>query len=174
MVENLVRKSVSGLAFGAALVLANSFAYANGASNGNAVNIALSSTVANACSVATSTTSVTLGDLQVTPANNTPVANITEACNDRSGYTVSLQSANATSGSQLYLKGTTNATNTINYSLTYNSQSVSYANGTATITTATAPTGSTGVTKSLNITTPAGFYATDTYADTLTITLSAS
>ncbi|HEY3920367.1 MAG TPA: spore coat protein U domain-containing protein [Stellaceae bacterium] len=170
MIENFARKSIGGVAFAAALVLANSFAYA-----GNTVNIALSSTVANACSLATSTSSVTLGDLQVTPANNTPVATLTEACNDAAGYSVKLASANATSGSQLFLKGTTNATNTINYSLSYNNAAVTYSGGTATITTSTSPTTSaTGVTKSLNITTPAGFYATDTYADTLTITLSAS
>lgn len=179
MARKFVRGLVGGVsALALVLGLAASAAYAGTGgvtpSTGNAVNIKLTSTVADACSIGTSATSYSLGDLQQTPASGTTVATITEACNDPSGYTVTLTSANATSGNQLFLKGTTNASNVIDYTLSYGGQTVSYTGGSATLTTATAPTAQAGVQNALAISTTAGFYAADTYADTLTLTLKAS
>jgi len=108
MNRKLARKLFgSALAF-AALAFAGSAAQAqagNPASNGNAVHIALSSTVQNACSIATSTTAVTLGDVSVTQYNGT-IANLNETCNDLAGgYTVKLTSTNAGTGTAFYLAG---------------------------------------------------------------------
>ena len=174
--DSIFGRNLIGAALAAALVLTASAAEAgNPASNGNAVNIALSSTVQNACSLTTSTSSVSLGDLSVTPLTNSALATLTETCNDNAGYTVSLTSLNAgTNGSALFLKGnTTGNTDQINYSLIYNTSSVSFTSGTAALTTASAPTGSTGAQKTLAITTTPGAYHADSYTDTLTITLAA-
>jgi hypothetical protein len=177
MNRKLSRKLLgSTLAFGAALVFAGSAAQAGPqASPGNSVNISLSSTVQNACSIKTDTTAVTLGDVSATQFNGT-IAQLTETCNDLAGgYTVKLGSQNAgTGGTAFYLAGAnTSNTTHIPYTLSYNSAAVTLAGGTATISTGTV-TPPTGVTHPLALTTTVGSYTADTYSDLLTITLTAS
>jgi len=158
----------------AALACAASTAEAFTESNGNNVQIQLTSTVNNICSISTSTTgAVVLGDVTVTPFNGT-IATLTELCNALGGYKVTLTSLNAGNGNTLFLKPSS-ATNTeqINYSLTYGTAPVSFSGGSATLTTSHTPTGGTGVQNPLSLTTVTGFYNADTYTDTLTITLAA-
>lgn len=174
MAERFIRRSIgSTLALAAALVLGGSLAHA---ANNNNVTIGLTSTVAEACTVATSANSATLGDLSASPVTNDTIATITEVCNDPVGYKVTLTSANAgASGNTLYLKGATAGnTNQIDYSLTYNSANVTFASGSGLLTNATAPTPTAGTPKTLQLTSTAGNYNADTYTDTLTITMAAN
>ena len=103
---------------------------------------------------------------------NQNVANITEQCNDKNGYTVTMTSLNAgASGSSLFLKDTGAGTDTVPYSLTYNSVAVSFSSGSATLTSASAKTVQAGVVKALAVTIAASWVNAATYADTLTFTI---
>lgn len=103
------------------------------------------------------------------------VANVTEKSNSRTGYAVVLSSLNAGTGSQAFLKGVTAGnTDTVNYSIKYQGVSVSLSSGEAEVTTATARTPQAGVTKTLAVTVPASWVNTDTYSDTLTLTIAAN
>jgi hypothetical protein len=170
------RRNLFGSAFALSAVLAFAGSAAQaGNVTGNAVNIALTTTVSNACSLVTSTNSVNLGDLSTAPLSNSNLATITETCNDAAGYTVNLTSTNAgTGGSLLYMKGANSGnTDQIDYTLTYNGSTVSFTAGTATLTNASTSTNSAGLAKTLAITTTPGSYRADSYADTLVITLAA-
>jgi hypothetical protein len=159
-------------AFSAALLFAGSAAQA-GNGTGNAVNIAVTSTVSDACNLLTSATSVNLYDLSTAPLSNSTIATITESCNDAAGYTVSLTSTNAgTGGSLLYMKGSSSGnTDQIDYTLTYNGSTVSFTAGSGALTNASTATNSTGSAKTLTITTAPGSYRADSYTDTLVLTL---
>ena len=103
---------------------------------------------------------------------NQNVANITEQSNDKNGYTVAMTSLNAgASGSSLFLKDTGTGTDTVPYSLTYNGVAVSFSSGSATLTSASAKTAQTGVVKALAVTIASSWVNADTYADTLTFTI---
>lgn len=167
MFETFARKSIGGAALAAALAFATSHAHANGT-----VSVALSSTVGTVCTITTSATTVLLPDLSTNAETNFNFANLTESCNAPGGYSVKLTSGNVATGTQLFLKGSVNANDTINYSLGYNGSPVSY-NGTTTLESPTSPT-TTPVTRALTITTSTGAYAADSYSDLLTITLTAS
>ena len=103
---------------------------------------------------------------------NQNVANITEQSNDKNGYTVAMTSLNAgVSGSSLFLKDTGTGTDTVPYSLTYNGVAVSFSSGSATLTSASAKTVQAGVVKALAVTIASSWVNADTYADTLTFTI---
>ena len=111
-----------------------------------------------------------------TTQTNLAVANVTERSNRKAGYTVSLQSANAGSGSSFFFKSADVAnTDTLDYTLTYDGSPVSLVAGTALITDASARTPSAGVVKSLAISFAgaASYLNEDAYADTLTFTITA-
>ena len=173
--DRIFGSGVMGAAAAALLVAASAQA-GDPASNGNAVNMARSSTVQNACSLTTSTSSVSLGDLSVTPLTASTLATLAGTCDGSAGYKINLTSVNAGSGgSTLFLKGATSGnTDLINYSLTYDNATVVFASGTATLAGATPPTASSGTAKTLAITTTPGAYHADSYTDTLTITLAAN
>jgi hypothetical protein len=101
------------------------------------------------------------------------VAIVTEKSNKRNGYTVTLQSQNAGTSAQAFLKGTGGNTDQADYTLKYNSMAVTLVSGAATITDANARTSSAGVDKNLTVTIPAAWLNTDTYSDTLTLTIAA-
>lgn len=102
------------------------------------------------------------------------VANVTEKSNSRTGYHVTLSSLNAGTGSQAFLKGASAGnTDTVNYAIKYQGVSVTLSSGAARVTTATARTAQAGVTKTLAVTVPASWVNTDTYNDTLTLTIAA-
>jgi len=102
------------------------------------------------------------------------VATITEICT-ASGYTVAIESTNGVTGTDGLLKGAhTNNTDTIAYSMKYNSISFNLSGGTATITDSVDPTSTAGLDKILQISyTGSSSLTGDSYSDTLTITIAA-
>ena len=101
------------------------------------------------------------------------VANATEKSNDKIGYTVTLSSLNAGSTAQAFLKGAAGNTDTVNYSMKYNGTAVTLTSGSAVVTSSAVRTVSAGVVKALSVTIPASWVNTDTYSDTLTLTITA-
>jgi hypothetical protein len=102
------------------------------------------------------------------------VAIATEKSNDKNGYTVTLTTANAPTGTSAFLKGTAGNTDTAPYTMTYNNVAVTLVAGSAVVTTASAKTPLAGVTKNLNVTIPAVWVNADTYSDTITLTIAAA
>lgn len=96
-----------------------------------------------------------------------------EKTNWPNGYTVSLRSLNAGTGTQAFLKGAVaQTTDVVNYTMKYNNVAVVLAAGIGQVTSAAARTGPAGVDKTLTVTFAANpWIATDTYSDTLTVTI---
>jgi len=89
-----------------------------------------------------------------TDQSNLTVATVTERSNQKNGYTVTLQSANAaaTGGNTAYFQSTDpTVADTLNYTLSYGGTAVTFTSGLATITDTTGKTTGTGTTKNLNI-----------------------
>jgi len=102
------------------------------------------------------------------------VATVNERSNDQIGYKVTLRSATAfaAAGSQAYLKGASAGnTDVVNYSITYNGSAVTLASGEAIVSSTSARTTGSGVTKNLQVTLTGAFNVADTYSDTLTLTI---
>jgi hypothetical protein len=100
------------------------------------------------------------------------VADITEKCNNKTGYTVTMTSLNAGgSGNSLFLADSAGAADTVPYTLSYNSTAVTFNSGSATLTSANAKTAKDGVVKPLAATIAASWVNAATYADTLTFTI---
>lgn len=113
--------------------------------------------------------------LETTQAN-LAVANVTERSNRKAGYTVTLQSANAGAGNAFFFKSADAANlDTLAYTLAYDGSPVSLVAGTALITDASAKTPAAGVVKSLAVSFngAASYLNEDSYADTLTFTITA-
>lgn len=102
------------------------------------------------------------------------VAQVTETSNNRAGYTVTLSSANAGSGTQATLNGTGANTDTVGYSMKYAGATVSLSGGAAVVTTSSSRTPRAGTVKSLAVTIPQSWVTQDTYSDTLTLTIKAN
>jgi hypothetical protein len=140
------------------------------AANNNNVTIPLSGTVAASCTVANSATGATTTFSDMTTGQTaTLIGTITEICNDKDGYKVTLSTANFASGSPNFKGSGTSAV--VPYSLTYNGTALTYVSGTATVTSSGTQTNSTGVSKQLKISFTGGFLTADSYADTITITM---
>jgi hypothetical protein len=110
-------------------------------------------------------------DLTVnTGATGTHVATVNERCNSRNGYTVTLASTH--SG---VLQGTGGNTDTLSYTVTYDTTQFDLSTGTKTVTDANSRTIGAGVNKELNIVYDGAsvYLNADTYSDTLTFTLAA-
>jgi hypothetical protein len=111
-----------------------------------------------------------------TTQTNLAVANVTERSNRKAGYTVTLQSANAGAGNAFFFKSA-DPTNldTLAYTLAYGGSPVNLVAGTALITDASAKTPAAGVAKSLAVSFSgaASYLGEDSYADTLTFTITA-
>ena len=96
----------------------------------------------------------------------------TETSNDNLGYKVTLASANAGATAQAFLKGSlTGNADVVNYSILYGGTSVTLANGSATVTSATGRTVKTGVAKNIAVTYSGSWLTADTYSDTLTLSI---
>jgi hypothetical protein len=136
-------------------------------------NITISGTVANSTSITVASQSGynTLNIAGGVTAELVAIA--TEKSNDKNGYTVTLTTANAPTGTSAFLKGTAGNADTAPYTMTYNGTAVTLVAGSATVTTASAKTPSAGVTKNLNVTIPAVWVNADTYSDTVTLTIAA-
>lgn len=140
------------------------------AANNNNVTIPLSGTVAAICTVADSASgaTTTFGDM-TTGQTATLIGTVTETCNDRDGYKVTLTTTNFAGGSPNFKGSSTSAL--VPYSLTYNGNALTYFSGTATVTSSGTGTGSNGVSKQLKISFAGGFLTADSYSDTITITM---
>lgn len=135
-------------------------------------NITISGTVANNTRI-TITPQSGYNDLNLANGETDKVvAVVNERSNKREGYTVTLQSANAT-GSQAFLKGSPGNEDVVNYSIKYNGSPVTLSSGSATVTDADSRTPGAGVDKSLAVTIAPQWVNTDTYSDTLTLTIAA-
>lgn len=100
------------------------------------------------------------------------IATVNEKSNKHNGYTVTLQSLNAGSGTTAKLKGNIIAnTDEIIYTIKYNNTSITLNNGQATITDSNSKTTGSGVDKNFTISFSSGFPSADTYSDTITLTL---
>lgn len=100
------------------------------------------------------------------------VANATEKSNNKLGYTVTLNSLNAGSTIQASLNGAVGNTDKVNYTMKYGVTAVSLVNGSAVVTSSAARTPQAGVVKALSVTITSGAWVnTDTYSDTLTLTI---
>ena len=157
--------AIATIAAGAALVGPEALAV-----NNNNVTIPLSGTVAVACTVANSSNGATTAFTDMTAgASSVLIGTITETCNDKSGYKVTLTESNF-SANQPNFKGASTSS-LIPYTLTYNGTAVNFPNSTATLTSSGSQTGASGVAKQLAISFAASAYTADTYSDTITITM---
>ena len=137
-------------------------------------NITISGTVANNTSI-TVASHAGYNTLDIAGGvTDQQVATATETCNDKLGYKVTLTTLNAGSGTAAFLKGPAGNTDTAPYTMTYNGVAVTLVAGSAVVTSVTAKTPSTGVTKNLNVTIPAIWVNADTYTDTITLTIAAN
>ncbi|HEY3920369.1 MAG TPA: hypothetical protein VGL83_21460 [Stellaceae bacterium] len=157
----------------AALGAASLLAGGAQAANNNNVSIPLSGTVPVTCTVAnnSSGTTTTFSDM-TQGASNVLIGTITETCNGRSGYKVTLTEQNF-SANQPSFKGSSSGS-VIPYTLSYNGSTVNFPNSTATLTNSGSQTGTNGVAKALNLSFSAGAYTADSYSDTITITMASN
>ena len=101
-----------------------------------------------------------------TATSNLKIATVVELSNSKSGYTVTLSSTNGA-----VLKETA-GTDSLAYSLTYNSTPVTFTAGSATLTTSTTRSATAaGSSNTLYISFGAAFLNADSYTDSLTFTI---
>ena len=102
------------------------------------------------------------------------IATVNEKSNKKTGYAVTLASANGVADSvgTARFKGTGGTPETIDYTVKYNNATLTFAAGVATATASGTKTGGQGVDKTLQISWTGTFLAADTYSDTLTLTIS--
>ena len=132
----------------------------------------LSGSVVAACDVTVTPVAGVADNLPLTSAQTgLNVGSVNETCNDADGYTVTAQSANS---SVLEPLGPT-STDSVPYTFTYGGVLVDLTTGSAiTVTDASAPTGSGGVSSFVDISYAyPGFIEADTYTDTITFTIAA-
>ena len=86
---------------------------------------------------------------------------------------MTLNSLNAGSTAQAVLNGTAGNTDTVNYTMKYDGTAVTLASGSAVVTSSAVRTPGAGLVKGLSVTIPAVWVNTDTYSDTLTLTIAA-
>ncbi|HEY9172061.1 MAG TPA: hypothetical protein VI136_07255 [Verrucomicrobiae bacterium] len=138
----------------------------------SSANLTLSGTVANNTTIAVVPQAGHNALPVGTGCTDQLVANVTEKSNNRLGYKVTLTSANAGSTSQATLKGAEGSNNdVVNYSMKYGGTEVTLSSGSAQVTTSSARTAQAGVVKALTVTIPESWVNTDTYSDTLTLTI---
>ena len=153
----------------AALLIAASAAQA-----GTTGSVNLSGSIAQSCNISVSAQSIASNLDLTTTSSSTTVANVTENCNDKLGYKVTLTTQNGdTTGT---FKGASSGNNdTLNYTVTYNGAAQTFSGKNVQVTNATARTAAGGVTKALAIAfTGTASLNADTYTDTLTLTMTAN
>jgi hypothetical protein len=137
-------------------------------------NLTISGTVANQTTIAIAP-QAGYNNLDIASGTTDQVvAQVTERSNSRNGYTVTLTSANAGTGSQASLNGTAGNSDVVNYSMEYDGVGVTLSGGSAQVTNASGRTPQAGVVKALSVTFAASWVNTDTYSDTLTLTIAAN
>jgi hypothetical protein len=165
------RKLAAALVVGGTLV-----AVAPAMAAGNSVTLAVSGTVALACSISAGNTSVSVTNaLAVTGPTSVPVSGYTDTCNAKNGYTVTFTSQNgaAASATNGVLKGAISGnTDTATYTITSygTANPLAMVNGKTTVTFGKTPGAGTARTLTLAVSGSPDLTA-DTYSDTLTIAL---
>ena len=94
---------------------------------------------------AVSATGCTQAATTTSPSSTTStagVANVTETCNDKAGYKVSLATTNGTTTG--LFKGPSGNNDTLSYTATYNGASATFASGSVQVTNASARTAAGG------------------------------
>lgn len=100
-------------------------------------------------------------------ATGLKVATVNELSNSKTGYTVSLSTANGG------LLKEVDGSDALAYTLSYNGVEVAFSSGTATISNVSSRTTGLGSSKDLAISFSAAFLNADSYTDTLTFTIAA-
>jgi len=155
-----------------ALLAVAAVAFAGVAHAGTTGTVNLSGTIGQSCNITVSAAGNTGLNLAAN-ATATSVATVTEACNDKLGYNVTLVTTNGTTTG--LFKGPSGNNDTLAYTVTYNGAAKTFASGSTNITTATARTAPGGVAKTLAISfTGNSSLNADTYTDTLTLTMTAN
>jgi len=135
--------------------------------------LVLSGTIGQVCSIAVAPQGIASAlDLNIAQTALV-VASITETSNDNAGYKVNLNTANGTSTG--IFKGTAGNTDTLAYTVLYNGVTETFVGGNVQVTNVTTRTPTGGVVKPVALTYGAGAgLNSDTYTDTLTVTLTAN
>ncbi len=136
-------------------------------------SIVLQGIVALACTISTADAGAGTLDLSASQSN-LAIANVTEDCNDSNGYTITIATANGTTSGVLVSQDVNGANATdLNYSISYDGSAVSLTGGSGTAASRTSFTLPQTVPLAVSYTIPAGGLPADTYADTLTLTITA-
>jgi len=101
------------------------------------------------------------------------IGDVVERSNVIAGYTVSISSTNAATGTPHFKGSSPTNSDTLNYTLNYDGAAISFSGGSALISDVNSKTATLGSSKALNITYDgtADFLNSDTYSDTLTFTI---
>ena len=136
-------------------------------------NVALSGNVPQNCSIAVTATGNSGIDLSTTTAD-LQVATVAEDCNKKAGYAISVTTTNgvaASASTGLFNGDTGGNTDTVAYSVKYDSSALTFTNG-ADASARTASDKVNGQVSPVTISfTGAPTAAADTYADTLNFTM---
>ena len=146
-----------------ALVLALVVAMAVPVAADTSGSLTISGTVAAIMSLTFSTNSYTA--LPITDgATDLTLATITEICNGKSGYTVTISSANKS-----YLKGADSSnSDSLGYTLSYGGSSVDLATSGSATVSSSSKTAAAGMAKAVKISFASSYLNADTYSDKLT------
>lgn len=106
------------------------------------------------------------------------VATVTERSNNRGGYTITLESANAAAAGTpdgVFLSTDSNNDDALTYSITYDGNAVVFSGGSVVVADVNGRTGALGTSRDVRIsyTGSAEFLYADEYEDTLTFTIAA-
>jgi len=132
--------------------------------------ISITGTIPLSCNISVNSQAIA-GSLDLTVSQtNLTVASVTESCNNKTGYKVTVATQNGATGG--LLKGVSGNNDTVAYGVTYNGVSQTFSTGTATATNTSVKSLAGGITKSLGITyTGAPAINAGTYTDVLTLTM---
>ncbi len=158
------------------MVLVTVLALSNSAQAATSENLNLSGSVASILSIAVSANATASGLGLTSSTAGSDIGVVTETCNDADGYTVSVTSANGVTQSAAngVLIGGSHS-ETLSYSLTYNSSAVTFVNGVGEVTNVNEKTAAGGVAKTVQIIydPTSSNLAADSYSDTLTFSIAA-
>ena len=103
------------------------------------------------------------------------IGDIVERSNVTAGYTVTISSANAATGTPHFKGVNPSNTDTLDYTLKYNGSPINFTGGSALISDVNSKTATIGSTKSINLSYDgtSNFLNADSYSDTLTFTIAA-
>ncbi len=103
------------------------------------------------------------------------IGDVVERSNVITGYTVTVSSANASTGAPHFKGADPSNTDTLDYTLKFDGSPITFTGGSALISDVTSKTATLGSTKALNLSYDgtSDFLNADSYSDTLTFTIAA-